>query len=158
MPEFTASIDIFAPAERVFDYIRDVGNLPSFTPTMTHAELQADGRRVFVAGESGDGPYDVDGSWHEDRKDMRVTWGSDGDRDYCGSLQVVRNGRGSRVDALIRFAGFDHVDSPHKGSEKVWREAAEKGLAAALQNLKGLLEAPTTAAKGPSAQASAPAQ
>lgn len=145
MPEFTASIDIFVPPERLFEYLRDVRHLPAFTPTMTSAEPQADGRRVHVKGESHGHHYDVDGEWREDRKAMRVEWGADGDRDYGGSLQVKRDGRGSRVDAVIRFGGFSQTEATGEGGEKRWHDAAERGLQASLENLKQLLEPPTSA-------------
>ena len=134
MPEFTESIAIHAPPERVFDYIRDVRNMPAYAPTMTSAEPEAGGRRVHVTGDAGGHHYDTDGSWEEDRTAMRVAWSSDGERDYHGSLQVTRDGRASRVDAVIRIDATDHADAS-------WRRSTEQGLQQALMQLKQRLEA-----------------
>lgn len=143
MSEFTESIAIHAPPERVFDFIRDVRNMPAYAPTMTRAEPQADGRRVHVTGDAGGHHYDADGSWEEDRGAMRVAWASDGESDYAGSLQVTRDGRGSRVDAVIRYSGTD--DDGDAAHGEGWRSSAERGLKQALHQLKQRLETTSSA-------------
>jgi uncharacterized membrane protein len=143
MSEFTESIEIHADANRVFDYIRDVRNMPAYAPTMTSAEPQSEGRRVRVTGDAGGHRYDADGSWEEDRAAMRVAWASDGESDYAGSLQVTRDGRASRVDAVIRYSGSNDAGDEHQG--ETWRKSAERGLKQALYQLKMRLEGTSNA-------------
>lgn len=144
MSEFHESITIHAPPQRVFEYLRDVRNMPRYAPTMTSAEPQAGGHRVRVTGAAGSHHYDADGSWQEDANAMRVAWASDGESDYSGSLTVKPAGDNSRVEARIRFSGRDDDGKPSQATPD-WHASAEKGLKQALAQLKQRIE--TTSAE-----------
>jgi uncharacterized protein YndB with AHSA1/START domain len=49
--EYEESLTMRAPADRVFDFIADVRNLPKYLPTTKDAQSQG-GERVHVQGEA----------------------------------------------------------------------------------------------------------
>lgn len=139
MPDFTASIDIFMPADHVFEYVRDVRLLPSYVPFIRHAEAQQLGNRVQVRGEARGRPFTSGGEWRVDRKAMRVEWGVDSNPDYSGSLTVTRVGEHSRVDGMVRFRVWTQDMLTHHG-EREWEQIVEQDLERALHALKEVLE------------------
>lgn len=139
MPDFTASIDIFAPADRVFDYISDVTHLPEYSPIVTRAESQPFSNRVQVRGEANGRPFDVGGIWRLDRAAMRVEWTADSNPDYGGSLGVTREGRACRVDGLLRFRVWT-PEEIKQGGEREWQLLVQHDLEQTLHTLKEILE------------------
>lgn len=138
MPEFTESIEIYAPAERTFEYLRDPTHLPEFVPSMTEATPLAGGSRVRVRGSGRALSADANGRWEVDHRKMRVTWGADG-RDYHGSLTVSRAGQASRVDALLHFGEYT-AEEIEPGGEREWQAVIGGELALALRALKAVIE------------------
>jgi uncharacterized membrane protein len=85
--DFEQAIAVNAPADRIFEYLSDVRNVPEYLPTVTHAEPQS-GERIRTQGHAGEHEYDSDGHFHLDRQLNRIEWGSDGESEYGGWLQV----------------------------------------------------------------------
>ena len=80
-------------AERVFDYLADVRNLPRYLPSMTAAEPQG-GDQVRVEAKV-DGRTESGEAWMRvDRKRRRIEWGSEGPNDYHGELEISDDGPG----------------------------------------------------------------
>ncbi len=87
MPDYSAVTDVGAAPQRLFDYLADVDNLPSYFSRMTSAE-PGDGEEVHVTADLGDRQVEGD-AWfrvHEDR--LAIEWGSEGPNDYSGHLEV----------------------------------------------------------------------
>lgn len=102
--EFDESMTIDAPAERVFDFVSDVQNLPKYLPTTRNAMMQQ-GDRVRVQGRVVGQDYDSDGYLRKDREHMRLEWGAD-ERYYKGHLEVKPRGeRASEVRVHLSFRG-----------------------------------------------------
>jgi hypothetical protein len=75
-------------AERVFDYLADVRNLPRYLPSMTVAEPEG-GDQVHVEAKV-DGRTEAGEAWMRvDREHWRIEWGSEGPNDYHGELEIA---------------------------------------------------------------------
>lgn len=86
---YTESADL--SAQRVFDYLADVRNLPRYLPSMTVAEPEG-GDRVHVEAEV-DGRTESGQAWMRvDREKWRIEWGSEGPNDYHGELEISDHG------------------------------------------------------------------
>ena len=86
---YTGSADF--SAERVFDYLADIRNLPRYLPSMTAAEPQG-GDRVHVEAKV-DGRSESGEAWMRvDRERWRIEWGSEGPNDYHGELEISDGG------------------------------------------------------------------
>lgn len=78
-------------AERVFDYLADVRNLPRYLPSMTAAEPEG-GDQVHVEAKV-DGRTEAGEAWMRvDRQHWRIEWGSEGPNDYHGELEISGHG------------------------------------------------------------------
>lgn len=100
--DFDESMSIDAPAEKVFDFVSNVNNLPKYLPTTRNA-LPQQGDRVRVQGQAEGHSYDSDGYLRADREHFRLEWGAD-ERDYKGNLQVTPRGeRASEVRVHLSF-------------------------------------------------------
>ncbi|GAC1534933.1 MAG: SRPBCC family protein [Acidimicrobiales bacterium] len=127
MPVFKSSVSIEQPADVVFEFVRDVRNLPRYFDVLTAVD-PADGDRVRVTTE-GEGRSTVREAWfrvHEGHR-RRVEWGSDGPGDYHGWLEVDPEGAVCSVTVEIQATPDD--DS-----------SVDESLDRALFALKGLLE------------------
>ncbi len=108
MAEYQNATEVSAPADTLFDYLSDVGNLPDYFSRMRSA-TPAEGEAVRTVAE-GPGGKTVEGeAWFRvDRDALRVDWGSEGPGDYSGHLQVTPTDAGSRVEVHI---STDRVES-----------------------------------------------
>lgn len=103
MGDYTHSVDVGVPADRLFDFVSDVGNLPKYLPTTKSAQSQGEGR-VRVQGEVDGHRYDADGRFEVDRAQRKFKWSSDGEHDYHGHLEVADAGdQRSTVTVHIHF-------------------------------------------------------
>jgi uncharacterized membrane protein len=102
--EFEESMTIDAPADRVFDFVSNVQNLPKYLPTTRNAQSQP-GDRVRVQGRAEGHDYDSDGYLRKDREHFRLEWGAD-ERYYKGRLEVQpRGAQSSEVRVHLSFKG-----------------------------------------------------
>ncbi len=104
MTDYTGSSRVDAPADALFDYLSDVGNLPDYFSRMRAAE-PGEGEEVHTVAEGPDGQTVEGDAWFRvDQGAKRIEWGSEGPNDYHGHLDVTEEGRSSRVEVHISTA------------------------------------------------------
>jgi len=101
MGDFQATTTVGADERALFDYLAEVGNLPSYFSRMTSAK-PGDGEEVRTTAELPDGSQVEGDAWFRvDEEARRIEWGSEGANDYHGSLEVSAAGEGAEV--LVRL-------------------------------------------------------
>jgi uncharacterized membrane protein len=139
MPTYTASQIISAPANEVFAFVSDISRMPEYLPTVHQARPQGH-NRVEMEGNAAGHEYKSDGWLEADEKIHTMRWGSDGESDYSGHLEVQNRGEDSFVTVTLNFnppAEMDHEFQRRMGS----RDAAIKeGLQKALHSIKNVCE------------------
>lgn len=139
MSEYTNSIDVAAPADAVFKFVSDIGNLPKYLPTVHHAHKQP-GERVEVDGKANGQAYNSDGWFKVDQAARTMTWGSDGENDYSGKMAVTGDGGHCQVSCSLKFtptAGMKDAMDKNQGGPSA---AMTDGLHASLQSIKQICE------------------
>jgi uncharacterized membrane protein len=140
MAEYEASLSVQASAAAVFDFISDVRNMPSYLPTTHQAEPQ--GRdRVRVQGEAHGHSYDSDGWLRADHTEYRLEWGSDGENQYSGCMEV-EDAAGGSCDVTVHLSFTPRPDQEQAFQRQSGGKDREiqHGLEAALQSIKNLCE------------------
>ena len=139
MPEYTDRIDVSASPDAVFQFVSDINNLPKYLPTVHHAHPQT-GERVEVEGEANGHAYASDGWFKTDAASKTMTWGSDGENDYSGRMQISGAGGKATVECSLKFdpkpAVRQSMDD-HQGGPSA---AMTDGLRASLQSIKQICE------------------
>lgn len=115
MTEHESSTRVDLPADVVFAYLADVGNLPEYLPRMTSAHRSGEHEVEVTAHlDQGDqGQRDVGGSARldVDQAGRQITWGSEGDTDYGGRIAVAADGDGAcTVTVGLRWHHGDPQD------------------------------------------------
>jgi hypothetical protein len=120
--EHTRSASFDAPADRLFDYLSDIENLPRYFDSMTSAEPAEDDAVRTTANVDG---QKVEGeAWFRvDDDARRIEWGSEGPNDYSGWLRVADGNDGGHLRMVDLSAAIDHGE--HVGEWAAQREAAE---------------------------------
>ena len=127
MGDYQRSQDVDAPADQLFGYLSEVGNLPRYFTAMTSAKLAGDGW-VEVTADL-DGTTDKGEAWFQvDRERRHLDWGSDGPNEYRGSLDVTGNGSSSIVTVFLHTERHDSAD-------------IDRGIAETLATIRRLVEA-----------------
>jgi carbon monoxide dehydrogenase subunit G len=129
MPEFSRSTTIDATPDELFEFLSRVENLPQYFTGLTEAHhTQGDEVHVTadpaVTGGSGDARGEVHAeAWFRIDADQRaLAWGSEGEHDYRGELQVTPDGDNARVSL--------HLHTEHDD-----RESIENGIETTLSNI-----------------------
>lgn len=127
MTDHTGSSRVDAPADALFEYLSDVGNLPDYFSRMRSAE-RGEGEEVHTVAE-GPGGQTVEGdAWFRvDRDAKRIEWGSEGPNDYHGHLDVTEEGRSARVEV--------HISTARATSGEV-----DRGIEETLASIRRLVE------------------
>jgi uncharacterized membrane protein len=133
MADFELTQQVDAPAAALFDYLSDVGNLPHYFAAMTSAE-PAGGEAVHTTAEVDGVEREGEAWFRVDDGSHRIEWGSEGESDYHGSLEVSGDEARSSVTVSLHA---EHGD----------RDNVEQGLAETLTNIKQQVE--RGAAPGP---------
>ena len=139
--EFEQSITVDAVADNVFDFVSDVKNVPQYLPTVKNAQPQQ-GERIRTQGQVGERTYDSDGHFRVDKQSHRIEWGSDGENDYNGWLEVQEQGSRSLVTVHIHYSPKPEVlqrmveRSPDHSFDSVMNE----GISKALESIKRICE------------------
>ena len=133
MPQFSRSTTIAASPDELFEFLSKVENLPQYFNGLTEAHhttgdevhVTADPR---VTGGSADAGGEVHAeAWFTIDADQRaLSWGSEGEHDYRGELQVSPDGDGARVSVRLHT---EHDD----------RDAIETGIERTLHNIEGIV-------------------
>lgn len=135
--EYERSRLIQVTPDAVFDYISDVNNLPTYLPTLQHAEPQGEDRvrlDVKVQGQE----HSADGYLRVDDAKRRLEWGSD-PNDYSGWMTVSDEDGRSRVIVHLSFA--DRSGYPERiEASSSQPDPIDQGLKASLDSIKNILE------------------
>ena len=130
MGDYEQSATVQASPNKVFAYLSDVKNLPSYFDSMTSA-VPGNGDEVkttaLVDGKEVEGT-----AWFTVDEDERIlSWGSEGPNDYHGELEVTASDeeRGAST-VTVRL----HTTRVEDGS-------INEGLVTTLENLRELVEA-----------------
>lgn len=110
MADFTESTTIDMPAQALFDYLSEVGNLPKYFARMTSAE-PGDGEEVHTTARMPDGTEVAGEAWFRvSESSQRIEWGSEGPNDYSGYLDVTPAGDTSTVEVHIHTTRVEDQD------------------------------------------------
>lgn len=147
MSEYEQKRAIQAPAEKVFDFVSDIGNLPKYLPTLHKATPQRGGERVRVQGYAGDRAYDADGYFHVNQEQLRMEWGSDGEMIYSGWMEVKSTGMtSSEVTVHLSFEPTPPLAEKMQTETGSRHRAILEGLEKTLVAIQNLVEGATPAA------------
>lgn len=141
--DFEQSIRVAAPVDDVFTYLADVRNVPQYLPTVKHAEPQQ-GDRIHTQGQVGEHSYDSDGHFRIDHQNHRIEWGSDGENDYRGRMEVQGDGDSEcTVRVYLHYAPPAEMaqrmaeQSPGHSFEAAMNEGIGKTLESIRRNCEG---------------------
>ena len=114
MGDYTSTTTVRIAPDKLFDYLSDVTNLPTYLPQMTSAR-PAGGDRVDVTAHiepPGQPERDVEGeAWVKVKEAGRtLEWGAPGPHDYHGELDVDAADDGASTLTLRLHT--EHVDGP----------------------------------------------
>lgn len=140
--EFEQSITVAAPADSIFDFISEVRNAPQYMPTIKNAEPQP-GERIRTQGQSGGRSFESDGHFRVNKQARRIEWGSDGENDYNGWLEVQADGGSrSQVKVHIHYAPrpemLQHMAERSPGHS--FESAMNEGISKTLESIKRICE------------------
>ncbi len=139
MAEYSDRIDVAAPADAVFAFISDIGNLPKYLPTVHGAHTHGTDR-VEVDGTANGHQYASTGWFKSDPATRLMSWGSDGENDYAGKMTVQGDHHASQVECTLRFSPTPEIKDAmdkHQGGPAA---AMVDGLRASLGSIKRLCE------------------
>jgi hypothetical protein len=105
---------VAASADRVFDALADVGNLPRYVPQVTAAE-RIDGDTVRVQARYEGHTQEGEAWFRTDDSERRIEWGSP-HGSYRGWIQINEDGDGSRLTLFLATAHGDAPDSEVMGT------------------------------------------
>ena len=140
--EFERSITVSAGADSIFEFISDVKNVPQYLPTVKNAQPQQ-GERIRTQGQAGDRSYDSDGHFRVDKQSRRLEWGSDGENDYSGWLEVQGSGGSqSEVKVHIHYAPKPEVlqHMVERSPDHSFESAMNEGISKTLESIKRICE------------------
>ena len=103
MPTYGRSTTVAAEPDRLFAWLADVSNLPTYMPSIQAAEREGDlirtKARVETDGEVRE--YEGEATFETDDETRTMSWGAKGPNDYHGELEVEEDGDGARVSVRI---------------------------------------------------------
>ena len=110
MADFTGTTTVSVPTTALFDYLSDVANLPKYFSRMTSAR-PGDGEEVKTTAKMPDGTEVQGDAWFRvDQDAQRIEWGSEGQSEYSGSLDVRSSGEGSEVEVRLHTTRVEPGD------------------------------------------------
>lgn len=133
MGDYEHSQDVDAPADRLFDYLSDVGNLPRYFTAMISAE-PAGGEAVRVVANLNGTTREGEALFRVDRERQHLEWGSEGPSNYHGHLDVTGDSSTSAVTVSLH-------------TERTESDQIDQGILDTLSTIKRLVE--TGPAPGP---------
>ncbi|WP_051385729.1 SRPBCC family protein [Actinokineospora inagensis] len=129
MGDFQAATTVDAAQDAVFGYLSTVDNLPAYFTRMTSATA-GDGEEVHTSAQLPHGKHVEGNAWFRvDPDNRRIEWGSKGDNNYHGSLEV----HDARGNCEVRVSV--HTTRVPDGDNDV-----QRGLHETLANIKRLVE------------------
>ena len=144
MPVYEEAITIKAGANAIFAFASDAANMPKYLSTVTEARDQGKGEggegRILMKGEANGHPYQSDGWIKYVEGQNTMTWGSDGENDYSGSLEVDDAFEGSLVTVRLNFEPKGEIEGNLEEQTGSRDESIREGLRTSLQSLKNHIE------------------
>lgn len=140
MKEYEQTRRIQAAPDAVFGFVSDVENLPDYLPTVSNATIEH-GESIRVQGEADGHHYDDTGFFHIDKPKQRMEWGSDGDSNYGGWLEV-RGDANAAVSEVTVHIKFDPKPELARQMEKQGGrdQAINEGIKNALTSIQNHCE------------------
>ena len=144
MPVYEESLSIAADSDSIFAFASEAANMPKYLNTVK--EAWADGPkegnrgRIGMRGEANGHPYEGEGWIEYEAGSNRITWGSDGQNDSTGSLDVSGTGTDSTVTVALNFAPKPDQDAEFEKQMGSRDAAIRDGLRTSLQSLKNHIE------------------
>ncbi len=139
MPEYEEFLEINADPDHIFSFVSHPHNLPQYLSTVHHAEPLENGK-IRVTGEAAGHKYDSDGPFKVDRSARRMEWGSDGENQYHGWMTVAPTSTSATVTVHLSFTPKPEQEEAFKEQTGSRDSTIRKGLTAALQSIKNLVE------------------
>jgi uncharacterized membrane protein len=144
MSEFERKVTVNAEADRVFGFLAQVENMPRYLPTV-HDAMPQGAERVRVQGRANGHEYDNDGFFRVDQERRRMEWGSDGEHQYRGWLQVSGSpedaiGGQAQVTVHLSFEPNAEVGRALKEQTGDRNRTIDEGLGNAMVSIKNLCE------------------
>ncbi len=141
MPDFEGHISIAASGQEVWDFVSQIANLPKYLPTVKKAE-DIGGGRIRVRSEVENEAREQDGFFRVAVAGERLEWGSDGDKDYHGFMELTDNGHGE-TGVMVHL----HLNPPPQDkaaienrSDADFESKMQEGVEKCLQSIKGNVE------------------
>jgi len=125
MADFTGTTQVPVPTDALFDYLSDLGNLPKYFSRMTSARAGEGAEVITTAKMPGGAEVQGDAWFRVDKTAQRIEWGSQGQSEYSGYLDVTPSGDGSQVEVHL------HTTRVHEGDREV-----QDGVTETLDNIK----------------------
>lgn len=104
MTEVEGSRSFDVTSDALWAVVADPARLADWVPTMWRAE-PAGAEEVHLEGESHGHRYSVDSQLRIDEDHRSLHWGAEGDKGYCGWLQLADLPSGSEVRIHISVPG-----------------------------------------------------
>ena len=132
MGDYSGTTSVSASEADLFDYLSDVGNLPTYFARMTSA-VPGDGQEVKTTARMPDGTEVQGDAWFTvDDAAKSIEWGSEGPSDYRGKLDVTAEGSGSSVTVSLhttRGSASEVEDGIQETLATIKRLVEERGVA-----------------------------
>lgn len=97
--EADTTVDV--DADRLFEYLSQVSNLPEYFPAMKSAESVGGGDEVHTTAVDDDGNHHEGTAWFRvDKSNRSIEWGSESDANYHGELSVSAAGDTTSVVSI----------------------------------------------------------
>lgn len=141
MNEYEHTLTIKSRPQQVFDFVSEISNLPRYLPTVRNAMPQGTAR-VRVQGEAAGHQYDSDGYYHVDKTRQRMEWGSDGENQYRGWLEVTGDDADTTATVTVHLSFEPRPDIAERYDQQSGNRHRTilEGLESALQSIKNLCE------------------
>jgi uncharacterized membrane protein len=129
MGDFKGTVTVDASAQKLFDYLSDIGNLPRYFDRMSTAE-PGDGDEVHTTATTPDGRrVEGEATFKADRETQHLEWGSEGENAYGGFLDI----RGEGDSCVVEV----HLHSTRVGDGNA---EIQHGIEQTLDQIKRLVE------------------
>ena len=140
--EYQRSRRIQASPDDVFAFVADTRNMAAYVPTIQSAETIAEGR-VRVSGQEGGSTFDDEGWVHIDHNQRGLEWGVD-ERSYHGWMTVTAaDDDATQTQVVVHLSLTPKVNQsgrPLTGESSMESDEIERGLEAAMDSLREILE------------------
>ena len=149
MSEYQQSINIQAGPDHIFRYVSNPQNLPQFLPTVKEAHPQP-GARIRIRGIAAGQLYDNDGFFHVDEDRRRMEWGSDGENQYRGWLEVKEAADSASAQVTVHLTFEPRPEQAERFEQQSGDRdrTINQGIRDALESIKTQMQGSATRVAG----------